>query len=382
LTSGANHRRAQLFADAALGKLDAAALGKEVHEKRSKDRLLSYALIPLEKGREQEAALERYENIQLFLKKSKTFGALRRASEGKACAIALENLARSAGFADTLRFSWRMEILKLESLKAYFEERTIGEYRVRLAIAEDGVAALICEKDGKVLSSLPAALKQDPYVLECKESVAALRAQHKRAGENLERAMVNRDIFPFGEIRALMDHPVVAPLLAKLVFVCLNDGGKADSSPAASGAFCEFAGKLRDASPVRIAHPFELYTLGTWRDCQRYAFEHKLVQPFKQIFRELYLLNDDERETETLSRRYAGHQVQPKKTWPSSKAANGPWAAMRASSGSTTGKTSTSNSTPPQTGSPRRTSKRPHWKRWNSLTVKPAKPSRWKRFRQ
>jgi hypothetical protein len=310
LTDGANHRRAQLFADAVLGKLDAAALWKEIHEKRNKDKLLSYALIPLKKGKEQQMAMERYENIQLFLKESKTFGAQRRASEGKACAIALENLARNAGFANTLRFTWRMEILKVESLGDYFTGKTIGDYQVRVAVRDGGEAALICEKNGKTLASVPGALKKDPYVLECKESVAALKAQYKRARENLELVMVNRDIFPFGEIKDLMQHPVVAPLLAKLVFVTLDEGGAA----AASGMYAELAERLDDGAQVRLAHPFDLYTLGTWRDCQRYAFEQKLVQPFKQIFRELYLLNEDEREAGTVSRRYAGHQVQPKKT--------------------------------------------------------------------
>ncbi|MDR1322006.1 MAG: DUF4132 domain-containing protein [Gracilibacteraceae bacterium] len=310
LTDGANHRRAQLFADAVLGKLDTAALWREIHEKRNKDKLLSYALIPLKKGKEQQAAMERYENIQLFLKESKTFGAQRRASEGKACAIALENLARNAGFANTLRFTWRMEILKVESLGDYFTGKTIGEYQVRVAVRDGGEAALICEKNGKTLASVPGALKKDPYVLECKESVTALKAQYRRARENLELVMVNRDVFPFGEIKALMQHPVVAPLLTKLVFVTLDEGGAA----AASGLYAELAERLGDGAQVRLAHPFDLYTLGTWRDCQRYAFEQKLVQPFKQIFRELYLLNEDEREAGTVSRRYAGHQVQPKKT--------------------------------------------------------------------
>lgn len=38
-----------------------------------------------------------------------------------------------------------------------------------------------------------------------------------------------------------------------------------------------------------------------------------MKQPFKQVFRELYLVNADEREA-TKSRRYAGHQIQPQKT--------------------------------------------------------------------
>ncbi|MDR1604516.1 MAG: DUF5724 domain-containing protein [Gracilibacteraceae bacterium] len=310
LTEGSNHRRAQLFADAALGKLEAAALWEEVHAKRSRDKLLSYSLLPLPEGREQEEALERYENIQLFLQESKSFGAQRRASEGKACAIALENLGRNAGFSDALRFTWRMEILKIESVRKYFTDRTIGDYSVRVSIDKTGSAALVCEKGGKALSAVPAALKKDPYILECKEIAVSLKAQYKRARENMERIMVNGDVFSFGEIGALMEHPVVAPLLDKLVLVSLREGG----APAAAGIFAELAGTLRDTDQVRLAHPHDLYTLGTWLDWQRYAFEQKLVQPFKQIFRELYLLNEDEREAKTVSRRYAGHQVQPKKT--------------------------------------------------------------------
>ncbi|MDR2633351.1 MAG: DUF5724 domain-containing protein [Treponema sp.] len=311
LSSGANHRRAQLFADAVLGKLTADTLWQEAHEKRNRDKLLSYSLIPLEKGREQEDTLKRYENIQLFLKESKSFGAQRRASEGKACAIALENLGRNAGFSDSLRFTWRMETRKIESLRGYFENKSCGEYQVRVVINEGGEASLVCEKKGKTFASLPAALKKDPYVLACKETAAALKAQYKRTRENLERIMVNRDTFPFGEIKALMDHPVVAPLLSKLVFVSLKDQG---GEVAAAGTFCELADALEDARLVRVAHPFDLYILGRWLDYQHYAFEHKLVQPFKQIFRELYLLNEDEKAAKTVSRRYAGHQVQPKKT--------------------------------------------------------------------
>ena len=243
------------------------------------------------------------------MRESKSFGAQRRESEGKACAIAQDNLARNAGFSDALRFTWRMETLKIEEVKSFFEQKDCGGYGARVEIAEDGSAALVCEKDGKRLASVPAALKKDPYIAECKTVAASLKAQFKRARESLERAMVNRDVFEYGEIQTLMAHPVVAPLLAKLVFVSVARNG----APQKSGAFCELAG-LPDNTPLRVAHPHDLYTLGTWLDCQRYAFEHKLVQPFKQIFRELYLINEDEQREKNCSRRYAGHQVQPKQT--------------------------------------------------------------------
>lgn len=43
-------------------------------------------------------------------------------------------------------------------------------------------------------------------------------------------------------------------------------------------------------------------------------YEQKLVQPFKQVFREYYPITEEERQEKTISKRYAGHQVQPQKT--------------------------------------------------------------------
>jgi hypothetical protein len=302
LTEGSNHRRAQLFADAVLGRLNIGELRKDIHEKRNKDKMLSYSLIPLASDKMKDA-LARYEFIQSFLKESKSFGAQRRESEAKVCAIAAENLARNAGFSDTLRFTWRMEILKIEQIKSYFEPVSCGAYLVKVDVGAGGIASVVCEKEGKVLASIPSAIKKDPYIEECKAVAASLKAQYKRARENLEKAMVNRDVFEYGEIKALMDHPVVAPLLLQLIFV---NGKKA-------GLFHELKG-VKDNSELRIAHPHDLYTLGNWLEYQHYAFENKLVQPFKQIFRELYLINEDELADKTVSRRYAGHQVQPSKT--------------------------------------------------------------------
>ncbi len=303
LTEGGNHRRAQLFADANLGKLELKELKKEIKEKRNKDKLLSYSLVPLHTKKKQEDALERYEFIQEFLKESKTFGAQRRESEGKASAIALENLARNAGFTDALRFGWRMETLKIQQLTQYFEPQLREDAAIYIAINDEGLAELVCEKEGKKLASVPAKLKKDVYITECKEVVTSLKNQFKRAKASLEQSMVNRSNFEFGELKQLMDHPVIAPILQKLLFV----SGKR------TGAFCELI-DLPESAQVNIAHPYDLYTTGTWLNCQHYAFEHQLVQPFKQIFRELYLINEDERTEKTISRRYAGHQVQPQKT--------------------------------------------------------------------
>jgi hypothetical protein len=52
--------------------------------------------------------------------------------------------------------------------------------------------------------------------------------------------------------------------------------------------------------------------MGQWHDWQHECFQHERVQPFKQVFRELYVLTAAENKEGDFSRRYAGHQVQPR----------------------------------------------------------------------
>jgi hypothetical protein len=62
---------------------------------------------------------------------------------------------------------------------------------------------------------------------------------------------------------------------------------------------------------LRIAHPFDLYTAGQWQRWQHDCFERERVQPFKQVFRELYLVTAQEKADGAVSSRYAGQQVNP-----------------------------------------------------------------------
>lgn len=62
-----------------------------------------------------------------------------------------------------------------------------------------------------------------------------------------------------------------------------------------------------------MAHPFDLWKLGVWQDYQKILFDQKIKQPFKQIFRELYVKTEEELDR-TNSLRYAGNQIQPQKT--------------------------------------------------------------------
>lgn len=282
--------------------------------KRNKDHLLSYSLIPLGKDREQDVR-ERYELIQRFLAESKTFGAQRRASEGLAARIALGNLARTAGYADVTRLMWDIEARKLDELGSYFEAHMLDEdTSVRLAIDDQGQSELEVISKGKQLKSVPTRFKKHEYIEALKETRSELTGQYRRARVELERSMEAGSSFTLQEISSLSRNPVLAPLLRTLV---LRSGTALGYFKPEAGTLAAPSGEEAVIAPdaeLYIAHPLDLYTSGQWSEYQRDLFDRQLRQPFKQVFRELYLPNADELASATVSQRYAGHQVQPRKT--------------------------------------------------------------------
>ena len=311
ISDGAKHARARKFADAVRGKMKLAEVEKEIKAKRNKDLVMSYGLIPMKRAKEKDM-LARYKFLQNFLKESKQFGAQRRASEAKAVEIGLSNLARNCGFDDVTRLVWTAETGLIQEFSAHFTPKAIEGTELWLSVAEDGKASISYTKNGKPLKALPAKLKKHAYVLELKEAEKNLREQYSRSKKMLEEAMEDATPLLMHEVASLMEsNPVIAPLLKVLVFKSENGLGfyEGGALMAPDGTRTEVAG---DAE-LKIAHALDLYESGTWAAYQAYLFEHEIKQPFKQVFRELYVKTADERGKKT-SLRYAGHQIQPAKT--------------------------------------------------------------------
>jgi hypothetical protein len=79
-------------------------------------------------------------------------------------------------------------------------------------------------------------------------------------------------------------------------------------------ALADHAGRttpVGDEVRLRIAHSHDLLTGGDWDAWQRHCFQAERVQPFKQVFRELYVPTEQERRDGGASSRYAGQQVNP-----------------------------------------------------------------------
>ena len=177
-SSGGGHKRAQLFANAMLGKLAKVDLVKETNEKRAEDEIV-VGLLPLDRKALEQDVLERYKLMQEFIRTSRQFGSQRQASEKLASRIGQENLARTAGYSDPTRLQWAMERLETADLRAGPITVTVEDYSVSLLIDSDGHPEIRVKRGEKLLKSIPLEAKKDKHVeelIEAKPSSNASRA--------------------------------------------------------------------------------------------------------------------------------------------------------------------------------------------------------------
>jgi len=214
-------------------------------------------------------------------------------------------------------------------LRAMYKTGTAGF--INIILSSDNVSELITNvsmvqrvlsNDKKLLGSLQNdyneidALKKQQVEQEkvLKDNKSYLTKQYSRTRLSLEQAMLSQTLFTAAELSKILEHPVVKAMLSKLVLF--------NPETQASGFWQD--GKLLSAegtlTPLKaddkllIAHPSHLFYAVQWDLYQKYLFDKELKQPFKQVFRELYVPTKDELETSNRSERYQGHQVQPQKT--------------------------------------------------------------------
>ena len=311
-TSGAGHTRAKLFADAMLGELDEHALITRVATKRHQDSVRALGLLPVEPGPEGAKQVQaRYTTIREFVHGSRKFGSQRQASEKRAASIAMQNLARTAGYADPLRLEWAMEAASLSDLAAGPVMVATDDVVVSLSIDGCGDPRIAIQRGEKTLKAVPAKLRKLPEIKGLKERKKEITHQAARMRVSLEEAMCRLDTFQASDLRELVRHPVLRPMLSDLVFASDEErlGYPADDVKNLISHDGTQA-PLTDGERLHLAHPIDLLESGEWHLWQSECFMQGRKQPFKQVFRELYLLTDTERASGNRSLRYAGHQVQ------------------------------------------------------------------------
>jgi hypothetical protein len=154
--------------------------------------------------------------------------------------------------------------------------------------------------DGGTLKSVPARMRS-----EHEEDVKALRAEAKEIKRRLaverlriESLFAEERRWPVDEWTTYYgDHPVVGAIASRLLWRFSAEG----RSEVALGS------DLGDwAREVELWHPVHA-TPGEVQSLRRKLVERQIIQPFKQAFREIYLVAPAELETRTYSNRFAAH---------------------------------------------------------------------------
>jgi hypothetical protein len=313
ISNGHAARQVKLYSSVLLGEVKITETLKKIKEKRDQIFVRSLGLVPLSKMNPEADLLKRYNILQNYLKESKQFGSQRQESEKTAVEIGLENLSRNAGYSDSVRFGWAMESKAAQEIMQN-SHVVIDNVEINLDVDEQGKSYFKVLKGGKSQKSIPAKYNKNKNILQLKQNKSYLTKQYSRTRLSLEKAMLNEDVFSLKEMENIIKHPVVKPMLKILVLLDINNqvSGFWNSDSLLDTQLKKH--QLNSESRIVIAHPAHLHKLNIWSNYQRYLFDEKISQPFKQVFRELYIVTKDENENHNRSHRYQGHQIQPKKT--------------------------------------------------------------------
>jgi hypothetical protein len=199
----------------------------------------------------------------------------------------------------------------LEAVGIRRETFADGEFTAEVRVDGRDVALHWSRADGKAQKSVPAKVKSDSKE-ELKELQAAVKdiaAMLPAQSERLDAMFLLQKRWPAAVWRdRYLDHPLVGTLARRLIWTFSANGETRAAIWSRDG--------LVDAAdrPVDVPNDAEV---GLWHpigrpieevlDWRRWIESHEVRQPFKQAHREVYLLTDAERRTETYSNRFAAH---------------------------------------------------------------------------
>jgi hypothetical protein len=194
-------------------------------------------------------------------------------------------------------------------------KQSFGEFTAEYCISGADAFQLLWRKaDGKLQKSTPAEVKEKEAagLKALKRTLQDIEKMLPAQRQRIERLLASEREWEYEKWRQrYLDHPLLADFCRRLIWHFRQDDRQA------SGIWHD--GKIVDdhdqpidwLSPktrVRLWHPLgqELETVASWR---RWLETHRVTQPFKQAHREIYILTDAERQTDTYSNRFAAHII-------------------------------------------------------------------------
>ena len=192
------------------------------------------------------------------------------------------------------------------------KEVEVGDHTAIAAIDGDDIRLTWRSPDGTVTASPPVAIaEQKAAINRAKEE-----AKELRKALAVERGRIE-DLFTESREWALddwrpryLDHPMTGSIARRLIWTLLPPDGGAPTTVLPDGdGFIAADGSpvvASSADRIRPWHPIDAgeATIAGWRSA---ILARELRQPFKQAFREVYVLTPAELESEYLSNRFARH---------------------------------------------------------------------------
>ena len=258
-----------------------------------------------------ETVADRYRQLQWSLKQASKFGPERRADHTLCVRAAMEHLAQVGGYSDATRMEFALDADLAAEATAPDLGWDVGAYRLALAV-EGGDAAIVVSRQGKPLKSIPQAVRADPAYGQAREVQERLRGQARRLRSGLLEPLVTEGTaVTAADLAVLLRLPAGRAMIPALVWrTAAGVTGLAEGDEDGRVLLRTLDGT---AAPVTddlyAAHPWDLFAAGTLSAWQKTVVGRRIVQPVRQVFRELYLLTPAEEESGTYSCRFAGHRV-------------------------------------------------------------------------
>ncbi|HEX2950531.1 MAG TPA: DUF4132 domain-containing protein [Armatimonadota bacterium] len=233
----------------------------------------------------------------------------------QAAEAALGHLARRQGLPDAdelerqhlLRVAWESGPFAGERVRVGWQE---GYYRIRLSLHQGKIQLDVIGPLG-ITKRIPQELRQSDSYRQARAAQREAQAQYRLFKQHLERYLLDSHPISYGEFRYLLANPIFAHLAERLVW------------QTADGDSFLWAGEDRwetlegrclplstggETLTVTLAHPIDLADAGELVPWQALAADRRLVQPIKQLFREIYTAGNDDCD---YCHRFAGRRIDP-----------------------------------------------------------------------
>ncbi len=211
--------------------------------------------------------------------------------------------------------------LTLEEL----EERVVPEFPfdengvLRVGMGPDSAAITLDDRarvqiewrSGSKIVASPTAAMKSAFAEEValvrrtkKDLETAISAQRRR----LDGMLISEREITYREwVERYLDRPLLQPLARRLIWRMQHQGQVVTLMPRPEGllnAHGERLAEMPDETRVKIWHPLDSHEseIAAWRD---FLHQHEITQPFKQAYREHYVLTPAEEVTRIYSNRFA-----------------------------------------------------------------------------